>query len=99
MRLIRPGLLGFRASTFTRYTPWFRSVAQDPWLEEFCGRADRLPAGQGRQSRAKFDVCCALTIFGIDLDGLTAEAFLHYASESRKHGLTEQEGVFAGTLA
>src|ERR1039457_4572237 len=50
MRLIRPGLLGFRASTFTRYTPWFRSVAQDPWLEEFCDRGDRAPVSHGRRA-------------------------------------------------
>ncbi|MCW2861974.1 MAG: integrase [Actinoallomurus sp.] len=99
MRLIRPSLLGFRANKFTRYTPWFRSVAQDPRLEEFCDRADRLPVSQGRRTRAKFDVCCALTVFGIDPDGLTAEAFLYYASESRKHGLADHGNAFAGTLA
>ncbi|MEV5752309.1 site-specific integrase, partial [Actinoallomurus sp. NPDC052308] len=102
MRLIRPSLLGFRSHRFSAYTPWFRSVAQDPWLEEFCERADRLPVGQGRRSRAKFDVCCALTVFGIDLEELTPEAFLHYAAESRAHGLSGDKlgsGTFAGVLA
>jgi len=101
MRLIRPSLLGFRAHKFTCYTPWFRSVAQDPRLEEFCQRADRLPVSQGRRTRAKFDVCCALTVFGIDFEDLTPEAFLFYAAESRKHGLVDgrKSAAFAGTLA
>ncbi|MFE3451666.1 hypothetical protein ACFXJ8_22350 [Nonomuraea sp. NPDC059194] len=100
MRLIRPSLLGFRVNRFFAYAPWFRRVAQDPLLEEFCRRADQLPVSSGRRSRAKFDLCCALTIFGIDLDGLTPEAFLHYATESRTHGLADgRSGSFAGVLA
>jgi site-specific recombinase XerD len=102
MRLIRPSLLGFRANKFNGYTPWFRSVAQDPLLEEFCDRADQLPVSQAGRSRAKFDVCCALTVFGIDLEALTPEAFLHYATESRRHGLSgesSKSGSFAGVLA
>ncbi|MEU3497570.1 site-specific integrase [Kitasatospora cineracea] len=102
MRLIRPSLLGFRAHKFTCYAPWFRSVARDPRLEEFCQRADRLPVASHGRTRAKFDVCCALTVFGIDLEDLTAEAFLYYSDESRKHGLVSSRGqtnYWAGTLA
>ncbi|MFF7022248.1 tyrosine-type recombinase/integrase [Streptomyces klenkii] len=103
MRLVRPTLLGFRCNRFFHYAPWFRSVAKDPWLEEFCARADQLPMSQARRGKTKFDVCCALTIFGIDLEDLTPEAFLHYAIESRAHGVTSGEradsGSYAGTLA
>ncbi|MZD56565.1 tyrosine-type recombinase/integrase [Streptomyces sp. SID5606] len=102
MRLVRPTLLGFRCNRFFHYAPWFRGVAQDPWLEEFCDRADQLPMAQARRSKAKFDVCCALTVFGIDLKDLTPEAFMHYAVESRAHGLAgenSKSGTFAGTLA
>ncbi|MGW1394907.1 hypothetical protein ACWD6Q_24955 [Streptomyces nigra] len=103
MRLIRPTLLGLRSNTFTRYTPWFRSIANDPWLEEFCERVDRLPVGSSRRGRAKSDVCYALTVFGIDLDGLTPEALLlHYAVECRAHALAGEDaesGTFSGTLA
>ncbi|MEU8310625.1 site-specific integrase [Actinomadura sp. NPDC048955] len=76
-------------------------MAQDPWLEEFCDRADRLPVSSARRTRAKFDVCCALTVFGIDLKDLTAEAFLHYSDESRKQGLVDggKSAAWAGTLA
>ncbi|MGK4909999.1 tyrosine-type recombinase/integrase [Streptomyces albus] len=102
MRLIRPSLLGFRANGFSSYVPWFRSVARDSWLDEFCERADRLPVSAARRTRAKFDVCCALTVFGIDLKDLTPEGLLHYAVESRRHGLAGENprsGTFAGTLA
>ncbi|MDO0929834.1 site-specific integrase [Streptomyces sp. TG1A-8] len=102
MRLIRPTLLGLRSNTFTRYTPWFRSIANDPWLEEFCERVDQLPVGSSRRGRAKSDVCYALTVFGIDLDGLTPEALLHYAVECRAHALAGEDaesGTFSGTLA
>ncbi|AIV38620.1 integrase [Streptomyces sp. CCM_MD2014] len=102
MRLVRPTLLGFRCNRFFRYAPWFRSVAKDPWLEEFCVRADQLPMAQARRTKAKFDVCCALTVFGIDLKDLTPEALMHYAVESRAHGLAgenSESGTFAGTLA
>ncbi len=46
-------------------------------------------------------ISCALTIFGIDLEDLTAEAFLYYSDESRKHGLVDRirATAWAGTLA
>jgi site-specific recombinase XerD len=102
LRLVRPTLLGFRCNRFFHYSPWFRGVAQDPLLEEFCRRADLLPMSQARRTRTKFDVCCALTVFGIDLKGLTPEALLHYAVESRRLGLSGERsdsGSYAGTLA
>ncbi|MFE2638381.1 hypothetical protein ACFXKF_27090 [Streptomyces scopuliridis] len=102
MRLIHPTLLGPRSNTFTRYAPWFRSVADDPWLEEFCERVDRLPVGAARRGRAKSDLCYTLTVFGIDLDGLTPEALLHYAVECRAHALAgenAESGTYSGTPA
>ncbi|MFB7745342.1 tyrosine-type recombinase/integrase [Streptomyces sp. NPDC056132] len=102
LRLVRPSLLGFRCNRFFHYAPWFRSVAKDPLLEEFCRRADQLPLSHPRRGRTKFDVCCALTVFGIDLKDLTPEALLHYAVESRRHGLAGEKsasGTYAGTLA
>ncbi|MCX4826105.1 site-specific integrase [Streptomyces sp. NBC_01142] len=102
MRLVRPTLVGFRCNRFFHYAPWFCGVANDPWLEEFCARADQLPMAQARRTRTKFDVCCALTVFGIDLKDLTPEALLHYAIESRNRGLAGERadsGSYAGTLA
>lgn len=99
LRLVRPTLLGFRCNRFSHYSPWFRGVAQDPLPGEFCRRADLLPMSQARRTRTKFDVCCALTVFGIDLKDLTPEALLHYAVESRRHELAGEKTSFAGTLA
>ncbi|RKT09865.1 phage integrase family protein [Streptomyces sp. 1114.5] len=102
IRLIRPTLHSFHANRFSVYTRWFRSVASDPLLEDFCLRVGQLPVSEPRRTRTMRDICCALTVFGIDLDGLTPEALLHYAVECRKHGLsgeTLRSGTFAGTLA
>lgn len=102
MRLIRPDLLSFRSNPLWNYPRWFRDVAKDPWLEEFCTRLDKMPVSGARRGKARFDVCCALTVFGIDLKDLTPEALLHYAVESRTHGLAGESrasGTFAATLA
>jgi site-specific recombinase XerD len=104
MRLIQPTLLAFRSNHFTRYTLWFRHVAGDPLLDEYLARTEKISSISGK-SNAKFDVCAALTVFGIDLADLTPEAFLHYAVESRKHGVVrggsrkKNTGLFAGAFA
>lgn len=101
MRLIQPTLRAFRAYSFFRYPDWFRRVARNPLLEEFCAKLENKPISLVLKRKAKFDLCSALTVFGIDLADLTPEALLHYAVESRKHGLTKGErpgdGVFAAT--
>ncbi|RMI42835.1 site-specific integrase [Actinomadura harenae] len=102
MRLIQPSLIGFRCHKFSTYASWFRQIAQDPRLEEFCERADRLPVSLARTARAVFDACCALTVLGINFEDLTPEAFMHYAAECRDRGLAgegKSSGTFAGTLA
>ncbi|WP_328673781.1 hypothetical protein [Streptomyces sp. NBC_00328] len=102
MRLIRPSLFAFRSYKFVRFSAWFRSVANDPLLEEFCARSERLPVGEDRQAKARSQLFAALTVFGIDLADLTPEALLYYAVECRDHGLSFediQSRTFAGTLA
>ncbi|MFF2123213.1 tyrosine-type recombinase/integrase [Kitasatospora sp. NPDC058184] len=103
MRLIQPSLLAFRSYRFSNYIGWFRALAKDPVLEEFCARALALPMSRPTIMKAKFDVCTALTVFGIDIADLTPEALLHYSVESRKYGVTPRasgsEGCFAATQA
>lgn len=82
MRLIRPSLAGFNATRLARYSDQFRRVAADGLLEEFCNRLERQPVGFDRRQQAIRDVCAMLTIYGIDLAGLTAEAVLHYAEQA-----------------
>jgi alkanesulfonate monooxygenase SsuD/methylene tetrahydromethanopterin reductase-like flavin-dependent oxidoreductase (luciferase family) len=59
------------------------------------------PAWRGTQNNAIYDVCCALTVFGIDLPDPTLEAFLFYAQQCRDHGLTiaDKSGTWAGRAA
>lgn len=84
MRLIQPSLTAFAATRLVRhrYADRFRRVAGDGLLEEFCQRMDRHPATADRRREAIRDVCAMLTVFGIDLDGLTVEAVLHYAQHA-----------------
>ncbi|MCC9312065.1 site-specific integrase [Kitasatospora sp. RB6PN24] len=103
MRVIQPSLLAFRSYRFSDYVGWFRQLAQDPVLEEFFERTLKLPMSGASIRRAQFDMCIALTVFGIDIADLTPEALLHYAMESRKYGVTPGEvaadGCFAATQA
>lgn len=103
VRLIQPTLRAFRSYRFGRYPQWFARVAQDPLIDEFFTRTQALPVCRERQANARFDLCCALTIFGIDLVDLTPESLLHYATESRTYGLTPgylpRDGAFAATHA
>lgn len=102
-RLVQPTLRAFRAYRFGRYPQWFRTAARDPLVDEFFTRTTALPVSRERQQNARFDLCCALTVFGIDLADLTPEALLHYAAESRTYGLSPgyqpRDGAFAATHA
>ncbi|MFJ1797223.1 tyrosine-type recombinase/integrase [Kitasatospora griseola] len=101
-RVVRPSLFAFRSYRFPRFTGWFRSIAADPLLEEFCRRTEQLTVSSPRQAKARLDIACVLTVYGIELKDLTAEGLLHYAVECRTHGLAGediQSGSFSGTLA
>jgi len=82
MRLIRPSLAAFNATRLFRYADRFRRVAGDPLLEEFCERLERQPVATDRRLKAMLDICTMLTVYGIDLGGLTAEAVVHYAEQT-----------------
>ncbi|MFE7712468.1 hypothetical protein ACFU6I_43575 [Streptomyces sp. NPDC057486] len=99
MRLIQPSLLAFRSYRFSHYIRWFRTVAKDPVLEEFCERTLSLKVSRQSIRRAQFDVMVPLTVFGIDITDLTLEALLHYAVESRKYGVTAGESGGDGCSA
>ncbi|MEU5149710.1 site-specific integrase [Streptomyces yangpuensis] len=101
-RVIRPSLFALKSYKFPRYVIWFQSLARDPLFDDFCRRTEALPVSVPRQARARNDVANALTVFGIELKDLTAEALLHHAVECRTHGLAGEDirsGTFSGTLA
>ncbi|WP_429425581.1 tyrosine-type recombinase/integrase [Nocardia sp. GAS34] len=103
MRVIMPELRVFRSYKFSLYTRWFSLVHSDPLLHRYFAQVENLPASESPRASARFDVCCALTVFGIDLADLPPQALLHYAVESRKYGLTRgarpSDGSFAGVQA
>ncbi|WP_218007683.1 tyrosine-type recombinase/integrase [Nocardia vinacea] len=82
LRLIQPTQRVLRASRLVWYTTWFRQCANDPLLEEFCQRMQQWPVNEATQRRAVLEVCLMLTVYGIDLSGLTAEAVVHHAAQS-----------------
>jgi hypothetical protein len=98
MRLIQPSLAGFRATRLHRYPEQFRRIADDPVLEEFCTRVGRWPVSPDRRQQAIFDVCCALTVFGIDLADLAPEGLLHYVAICRRHRTSIATNKNARTL-
>ncbi|MFD7734135.1 tyrosine-type recombinase/integrase [Kitasatospora phosalacinea] len=99
MRLVQPSLLAFRSYTFPRYIPWFREIAKDPLLEEFCTRSDARDLAAISLRKAKYDICAALTVYGISLADLTPEGLMHYAAECRKYGVTFGENAAGGCFA
>ncbi|MEV0650117.1 site-specific integrase [Phytomonospora sp. NPDC050363] len=86
MRLIQPSLDAMSAVSPPRYAPMFLQVTEDRLLRDFRERLELHPASDESKSKALASVCRALTVFGIDLPGLTPEAVLFYAD--RKRGST-----------
>lgn len=84
LRVIRPSLPAMRSNKFLTYAKTFRTAQDDPLLDVFFKQVATSEASRIYQSRALFDVCCALTTQGIALVDLTPEAFLFYAKECRE---------------
>lgn len=99
LRVIRPTLAAFRGHHFVRYHEHFEPAQNDPQLTEFV----RLVHAQGTSPHykrcARFDVAGALTSQGIALADLTAEAFLHYAVETRANHFGRGYELYVGHLA
>ncbi|MDQ2850956.1 MAG: site-specific integrase [Actinomycetota bacterium] len=84
LRVIRPSLPAFRKNRFTHYFQNFEAAQADPGLERFLALVDQTNTSLHYQRCARMDVAGALTTQGIELAGLTAEGFLHYAVETRR---------------
>ncbi len=84
LRVIRPSLPAMRSNKFLAYAKTFRVAQDDPLLDVFFKQVSSAEASRIYQSRALFDVCCALTTQGIALADLTPAAFLFYAKECRE---------------
>ncbi|WP_328844603.1 tyrosine-type recombinase/integrase [Streptomyces sp. NBC_00258] len=88
-RLIQPSLSGFRANKFLDFAEPFRKLQNDPHLDAFFAAVDATEHfNNNHRLRARFDLTCALTVQGIDLEHLTPAALLHYSLECRRLRLT-----------
>ncbi|EWM15236.1 hypothetical protein [Kutzneria sp. 744] len=58
VRLVQPSLRAFRSYLFSCYPRWFRTIARDPLLEEFCRRVEALPVSRERHHDA-LSTCAA----------------------------------------
>ncbi|MBF9132747.1 hypothetical protein I0C86_27885 [Plantactinospora sp. S1510] len=103
LRVIRPTLPEMRANRLTGYADLFRQAQADPALDAYFAAVRQRPVVRSMHMTATFDVACALTIYGIPLAELTAQALLHYAWECRRHGVTYKNrgnrDTFGGLLA
>jgi len=84
LRVIRPSLMAFRGNHFVRYHEHFEPAQADPQLDEFVRLVQAQDTSPHYQRCARFDIAGALTSQGIVFADLTAEAFLHYATETRR---------------
>jgi hypothetical protein len=99
LRVVRPSLAAFRGNHFVRYHEHFEAAQADPQLDEFVRLVQAHDASPHYQRCARFDMAGALTSQGIAFAGLTAEAFLHYATETRRGGFGHGYECYVGHLA
>jgi hypothetical protein len=99
LRVVRPSLAAFRGNHFVRYHEHFEPAQADPQLEEFVRRVQAQDTSSHYQRCARFDVAGVLTSQGIAFADLTAEAFLHYATETRRGKFGAGYELYVGHLA
>jgi len=99
LRVIRPGLAAFRANRFVRYHQHFEVAQNDPGLARFLRLVEEEDTSPHYKRCARFDVAAALTSQGIEFADLTAEAFLHYATQTRLGGWGAGYEFYVGHLA
>lgn len=100
LRIIRPSLPAFRSNQFVRYPDAFQVAAADPELDRFVELVE-AKAGTAHYARlARFDIAAVLTTQQISITDLSAQAFLHYARQTRDGGFgTYGYANYVGHLA
>ncbi|WP_285560106.1 site-specific integrase [Actinoplanes regularis] len=87
LRLIQPSLAAMRATNPAQYVDKFVRTARDPLLEQFRDRVARHPIAADLRHRAMLHICRALTVYGVDLAGLTAGALVKYVEDHPGSGI------------
>ena len=91
--------MAFRGSHFVRYHEHFEPAQADPQLDEFVRLVQAQDTSPHYRRCARFDLAGALTSQGIVFADLTAEAFLHYATETRRGHFGAGYERYVGHLA
>ena len=99
LRVIRPSLAAFRINSFVRYHEHFEAAQNDPDLDRFLELVEQRDTSGHFKRCARFDIAGALTSQGIVLADLTAEALLHYATQTRAGGWGTGYEAYVGHLA
>jgi hypothetical protein len=99
LRVIRPSLAAFRGNHFVRYHEHFELAQADAQLDEFVRLVQAQDTSPHYKRCARFDIAGALTSQGIAFADLTAEAFLHYATETRANRFGRGYELYVGHLA
>ena len=99
LRVIRPSLSAFRGNHFVRYHEHFEPAQADPQLGEFVRLVQAQDTSAHHQRCARLDIAGTLTSQGIVFADVTAEALLHYATESRANHNGRGYELYVGHLA
>lgn len=99
LRVVRPSLAAFRGNHFVRYFEHFEPAQADPQLDEYVRVVQAQSTSAHFQRCARQDVAGALTSQGISFSDLTAEALLHYATETRANRYGRGYELYVGHLA
>ena len=100
LRIIRPSLPAFRSNQFVRYPDLFQTAARDPELDRFVELVEAKADSAHYARLARFDIAAVLTTQQIPISDLSAQAFLHYARQTRDGGFgTYGYSNYVGHLA
>lgn len=99
LRVIQPSLTAFRNNHFVRYHEHFEAAQNDPVLERYIAAVNQLDTSKHYKRCARLDVAGTLTTQGITFADLTAEALLHYATETRRCQFGRGYELYVGHLA
>ena len=100
LRIIRPSLPAFRSNQFVRYPDAFQIAAADPELDRFVELVEARATTSHYARLARFDIAAVLTTQQIPISELSAQAFLHYARQTRDGGFgTYGYANYVGHLA
>jgi site-specific recombinase XerD len=83
LRAIQPTLLAFRRHPFSGYNIHFVAAQSDPLLDTFVEQVQADPMPHAHQTNAVSDLCCLLTVQGVNLADVNPSALLRLTHDNR----------------